>query len=269
MRARVARAGIAGALLLLAGCASADPVSSLGPAPADADPTSPVATLTTLLTEVYAHGLDASATPTTIVSDGATVDVAVTELTQALDLGEGARDFAAATAFEVGLADDGAVTEVQVVTADPQVVGSRDGMAVATVGVVLSTSRSSGPTTEMSVTYAVVLDGDRLADVEPWAPGIDSGVGLGSPTGAVQRFLDLVHGGDLEAARFFSDGTNTDTQLRVLAQATDGRTTLTEVPQAQLGSAHVVYALDPDGRVLGRFEVLLSSPATVIYQPTA
>lgn len=269
MRARLARTGAATALLLLAGCASADPVSSLGPAPADADPSTAVATLTTLLTEVYAHGLDATDTPTTIVSEGATVDVAVTELTQSLDLGEGARDFAAATAFEVGLADDGGVTEVQVVTTEPQVVGSHDGLAVATVGVVLSTSRSSGPTTETSVTYALVLDGDRLADVGTWAPGIDSGVGLASATGAAQRFLDLVRGGDLEAARFFSDGVNTDTQLQVLAQATDGSTTLTEVPQAQLGSAHVVYALDVNGRVLGRFDVLLSSPTKVIYAPTS
>lgn len=269
MRARLARAGAAAALLLLAGCASADPVGSLGPAQSDADPTTQVATLTTLLTELYANGLDATGTPTTIVSDDATVSVAVTELTQALSLGDGARDFAASTAFELTLADDDAVAEVEVVTSQPQVVGSHDGLPVATVNVLLSTSRTSGPTTETSVTYALVLDGDRLADVRAWTPGLDSGVGLASPTGAAQRFLDLVHDGDLEAARFFSDGANSDTQLQVLASATDAGARLVEVPQAQMGSAHVVYAVDGDGHVLGRFDVLLSSPATVIYQPTS
>jgi hypothetical protein len=272
MSTRLARAGAAVALLLLAGCASADPVGSLDDAPAGgADPAAQVADLQTLLTEVYAHGLDATGTDTTIVSDGATVDVAVAELTQALDLGEGARDFAAATAFEIGVTsgEGGEVAEVEVVTSEPSVVGSQDGMAVATVAVVLRVSRTAGPTAEESVTFALVLDGDRLVDVASWAPGLDSGVGLSSPTGAAQRFLDLVHEGDLDAARYFSDGVNTDTQLEVLAAATTGDTTLTEVPQARLGSAHVVYALDPDGRVLGRFEVLLGAQTRVVYSPTS
>lgn len=270
MSTRLARATAAAALLLLAGCASADPVGSLDDAPSDApDPSGQVTILQTLLTEVYAHGLDATDTDTTIISDGATVDVAVAELTQALDLGDGARDFAAATAFEVSTTDDGEIAEVEIVPAEPQVVGSQDGMAVATVAVVLRTSRSAGATTEASATFALVLDGDRLADVAAWAPGIDTGVGLSSPAGAAQRFLDLVQDGDLEAARYFSDGVNTDTQLQVLADATDGDTTLTEVPQAQLGSAHVVYAIDPDGRVLGRFEVLLGAQTRVVYSPTS
>ena len=275
MSTRLARAGAVAALLLLAGCASADPVVSLDEVPAgSAEPTAQVADLQTLLTEVYAHGLEATGTETTIVSDGATVDVAVAELTQALDLGDGARDFAAATAFELGASGAGGgeladVAEVEVVTSEPSLVGSEDGLAVATVAVVLRVSRTAGPTAEESVTFALVLDGDRLVDVDAWAPGIDSGVGLSSPTGAAQRFLDLVQDGDLDAARYFSDGVNTDTELSVLAAATTGDTTLTEVPQARLGSAHVVYALDPDGRVLARFEVLLGSQTRVVYSPTS
>lgn len=270
MSRRLARTAALAALLLLTGCASAAPVSTLDDAPAESiDPTGQVTLLTTMLTELYAHGLDAGGTPTSIISDGATVAVAVNELTSALDLGEGARDFAAATAFELSIATDEPADQVDVATSGAEIVGSHDGQPVATVRVVLSTSRTSGPTTEATVTYALLLDGDRLADVETWAPGLDSGVGLASPTGAAQRFLDLVHAGDREAARFFSDDVNTDAQLEVLATATDDDTRLVELPQAQLGSAHVVYALDPQGSVLGRFEVLLGSQTRVVYSPTA
>jgi hypothetical protein len=270
MSRRLARTAALAAVLLLSGCASAAPVTTLDDAPTRSiDPTAQVDVLTTLLTEIYAHGLDAEGTPTTIVSAGATVAVAVNELTSALDLGEGARDFAAATAFELSRSDDGPVEEVEILTSGAEVVGGRDGQPVATVRVVLSTTRTSGPTTEAEVTYALLLDGDRLADVERWVPGLDSGVGLSSPIGAAQRFLDLVQQGDLEAARFFSDGVNTDAELQVLATATDRDTRLTEVAHAQLGSAHVVYALDPDGGVLARFEVLLGSDTRVVYSPTA
>lgn len=263
------RAAVAAALLLLAGCASADPVVPLGAAPVEAvDTTGPVETLTTLLTEVYAHQLGA-AEETAIVSDGATVAVAVTELAAALDLGDGARDFAAATAFEIGTGDVAPVQQVEVTTAGPAVVGSHEGMTIATVGAVLSITPVSGAVTQTRVTYALTIDGERLVDVGAWGPGLDSGVGLASPLGAAQRFLDLVHSGETEAATYFSDGVNTEAQLQVLLAATGGEVRLAEVPQAQMGAAHVVYALDPSGQVLARFDVLLGSPVRVVYTPTA
>lgn len=270
MRARLARSAAAVLVLALAGCASADPVVEVDPAPADAVDAGPAAeALTVLLTEVTAHVEGATDTPTTIVSAGATVDVAVAELTDALDLGDGARDFAAATAFELALVDDGPVTTVEIEASDPVVVGSHDGMSVATVVVVQRTARSSGPVTETTVTYAIGVDGDRLADVMAWNPGLDSGVGLASPTGAAQRFIDLVRAGDLESARYFSGGVNTDVELQVLAAAARGPLALTELPQARMGSARVVYATDPDGRVVARFEVLLGSETKVVYSPTS
>lgn len=269
MRARLTTA--VAALLLLTGCASAAPVTELGPAPADApDPAVQVEALTTALTEVYAHFLDASQTPTEIVSDDATVDVAVAELAQALPLGDGARRFLTATAFELGRSQpDGDVTAVTMTPEAPRVVGSHDGEAVATVQMTQQTLRSSGPTTEENVTYALVLDGDSLADVRAWSGGLDSGVGLGSPTGAVLRFLQLVRADDLEAAQFFSGGVNTETQLQVLRTLTGGRVSLLELPQARMGSAHLVYALDEAGRVVGRFEVLIGQETSVVYSPTS
>lgn len=271
MPARLARAlatGLALALLLT-GCASADPVTELDDVPsADVDATPAAQALVTLLTEVTAHFAGATQTPTTIISDDATVDVAVAELTQGLDLGDGARDFAAATAFEVARGETVATVEVE--AGVPEVVGSHDGLAVAAVAVLQRTARSSGPVTEDTTTYAILLDGDRLADVMAWNPGIDSGVGLASPTGAAQRFVDLVINGDLESARYFSDGVNTDSQLQVLAAAAQGPLTLTELPRLRMGSARVVYALDPQGRVQARFEVLLGSDETkVVYSPTS
>jgi len=102
-----------------------------------------------------------------------------------------------------------------------------------------------------------------------WRPGVDSGVGLRSPTGAVARLLDLVRADDVEAARFFSGGVSTDAELRVLAGLLDDVERLVELPQARMGSATVVYALDDRARVLGRFEVLLGAETSVVYAPTS
>lgn len=271
MRRRLTRAAAVATLLLVTGCASADPAIDLDPRPTGGpDGAAQVDTLTTALTEIYAHALDAAQTPTTIISDGATIDISVAELAQALPLGEGARSFLAATAFELTRSADGdAVTEVVMEPGAPEVVGSHDGDAVVTVTMRQRMLRTGGPTTEESVTYALVLDGDRLADVQAWLPGLDSGVGLASPTGAVMRFLQLVDAGDLDAARYFSGGVNTDTELHLLASLLGGRVGLSELPQFQMGSARLVYALDGDARVVGRFEVLLGAETSVVYSPTS
>lgn len=269
MRARIACAVVATALLLT-GCASADPVAELGPAPSDGvDATPATEVLVTLLTDIDAHFLRSTQTTSSIISEGATVDVAVAELTEALDLGDGARDFAAATAAEVSRTTE-AADAVVVEAGEPSVVGSDDGLAVATVTVVQSITHGSGPTTETSTMLAMTLDGDRLTDVDAWNPGLDSGVSLSSPTGAAQRYLDLVRAGETEAVRFFSGDVNTAAEIGVLATAADGVTvTMVELPQFQMGSAHVVYAVDADGRLVGRFEVLLGSSTQVVYAPTS
>lgn len=268
MRA-AALAGAAG-LLAVGGCASADPVTGLDPAAADAaDPTAAVADLTTVLTELSLHFLEADA-PTGIVSEGATVDVAVAELAASLDLGDGARDFAAATAFELSSSQETPVAEVEIVPDPATVVGSTDGATVATVEVMERRTPATGPITESSTTYAVVLDGDRLADVRSWKPGLDSGVGLDSPTGAVGRFLALVRDGDLDAVSYFSGGINTGAQVGVLGGLLESaRTRLVELPQQRLGARWVVYLVDESSRVLGRFEVTLAESTTVVYSPTS
>lgn len=265
---------VVAALAALTGCASAEPLADLGPVPGDApDPAPHVETLVTALTEVYAHGLDAPGTPTTIVSDGATTDVAVAELAEALPLGPAAQGFLAATSAELtrSAAAGGAegVEEVVVEPGAPELVGEHDGDPVATVAVTVSVLREAGPTTEERADYALVLDGDTLAAVLAWRPGVDSGVGLRSPTGAVARLLDLVRADDVEAARFFSGGVSTDAELRVLAGLLDDVERLVELPQARMGSATVVYALDDRARVLGRFEVLLGAETSVVYAPTS
>lgn len=274
MRA-AALVGAAG-VLAVGGCASADPVTGLDPAAADAaDPTAAVADLTTVLTELSRHFLDvepadASDAATAIVSDGATVDVAVAELDESLDLGDGARDFAAATAFELSSTADAPVAEVEIVPDPATVVGSADGGTVATVEVMERRTPATGPITETSTTYAVVLDGDRLADVRSWKPGLDSGVGLDSPTGAVDRFLALVRDGDLDAVAYFSGGVNTGTQVGVLGGLLEtARTRLVELPQQRVGGLWVVYLVDESSRVLGRFEVTLAETTTVVYSPTS
>lgn len=270
MRARVACAAVATALLL-GGCASADPVRDLGATPTGVDAAAATQTLATMLTEIDAHFLDATQTTPSIISNGATVDVAVAELTEALDLDDAARDFAAATAGEVSRsATEEETTSVSAEPGEPTVVGSVDGQPVATVTILQSATRPSGPTTETSTTFALTLDGDELADVGAWAPGLDSGVSLSSPTGAVQRYLDLARAGETDAVRYLSGDVNTATEIGVLATTSAGVSgSLVELPQFQMGSAHVVYAVDGDGRLVGRFEVLLGSSTNVVYSPTS
>lgn len=269
MRARFACAVVATALALT-GCASADPVVRMETSPSDGgDPAAATEVLTTVLTEIDAHFLAASQTPASIISAGATVDVAVAELTEALDLSDGVRDFAAATATEVSRDAQEAVTAV-VEPGEPAVVGAVDGDPVATVTLLQSVERDAGPTTETSTTYAMTLDGDRLADVGAWIPGLDSGTSLSSPLGAARRYLDLVAAGETEAVRYFSGGVNSESEIGVLATASDGvALTLLELPQFQMGNGHVVYAVDGDGSVVGRFEVLLGSSTQVVYSPTS
>lgn len=274
MRTGLARVAAAAALALVSGCASASPVVEVGAAPADAGDTSAAAeTMTTMMTELTVHFLGAAGGETSIISDGATVDVAVTELAGALPLGEGAVDFAAATAFELArtAAAGATVTDVELVPGEVSVVGGQDGDTVATFSLLQRTTRDSGPITEVGATYALLVDGDRLDDVLAWDFGLDSGVGLASPTGAAQRFIDLVRADDLDAVAYFSGGVNTsEAELAVLRTAVENADVhLAEVPQFRSGSTRVVYALDGDARVLARFEVTLDATTTVVYAPTS
>ncbi len=254
----------------LGGCASVDPVVELDPAPADAAVPAEVGdAFTTALTEITAHGLDAEEPTTDIVSDGATVDVAVTEIAAALPIEGQALAFVAATAFELSRSDAD-VTEVELVTSAPVVVGEHDGGLVATIDVTELLTPASGPVTESRVTYALTSDGTELTGVGAWEPGLDSGVGLDSPTGAAQRFVDLALDGDVAALERFSAGASTPTEVAVLAAATDGVDIVwVELPQAGSGATRVVYAVDDRARVLGRFEVDDADRVTVVYTPTS
>jgi hypothetical protein len=255
---------------MLGGCASADPVVDLDPAPADAAvPAEVTGAFTTALTEVSAHFLDAEEPTTDIVSDGATVDVAVTEIAAALPIEGQALAFVAATAFELSRTDAD-VVEVELVASAPVVAGEHDGGLVATIDVTELLTPATGPITESRVTYALTSDGTELTGVGAWEPGLDSGVGLDSPTGAAQRFVDLALDGDVTALERFSAGANTATEVAVLAAALDGVDVVwVELPQERSGTTHVVYAVDDGARVLARFEVDDADRVTVVYSPTA
>lgn len=269
------------AVALLAGCASAAPVTQVDQNAAEyVDLDAEVDRFLVLMQELSDHfqvaqpgeGADS------IISAGATVDVAVAELGQGLDLGEQARGFAAATAFELTeRAQASRVESVEFLPAQAAVVGSVDGHTLVSLQLQQLTVERRSPLLEEVVTYSLALSDGRLAGIYGYAeqsgvPVIDSGVGLDSPTGAAARFADLALEGDWAAIAYLSGDANTDvTTLQVLRSALIATQAYSFValPQFQLGNAHVVYVLDEDERVVGRFDVVLDEQTTVVYAPTA
>ncbi|TDE93950.1 hypothetical protein EXU48_10820 [Occultella glacieicola] len=273
-------AAVLAALATLSGCANS-PAVTLGPAPSPAvDPDGAAADLQTLLTELYGAFLIGDPDATTIISADATGTVAVAELDEALSLGGQVEAFAAATGAELAhLAEQSprTPTGVRIEVTDATVVGTEHDRPVATVDLVTTITQRGGATREAEVEFLVGWGADGLTAV--WAverDGTDvvrdSGAGLGSPTGAVDRFLRLALNEEWEALEQFSGGVNaSDTELAVFASvaAAAGRHYVLELPQERAGDTHVVYIVGDSNQVIGRFDVVLGEDPRVVYFPTA
>ncbi|CAM3522455.1 hypothetical protein OCAE111667_13885 [Occultella aeris] len=267
-------------LAALAGCANS-PTTALGPEPTPAvDPDGATADLQTLLTELYGAFLVSGDDATTIISAGATPTVAVAELDQALELGDQVEAFAAATSAElVRLATQSPTTPtgVSVEITGTTVVGEENSRPVAAVDLITTITQRGGATREAEAEFLIGWGDDGLTAV--WALARDgtdivrdSGIGLNSPTGAVDRFLRLALNEEWEALEQLSGGVNaSDTELAVfasVARATTGRYHVLELPQERAGSTHVVYLVGESNQVIGRFEVVLGRDLRVVYFPT-
>ena len=272
-------------LLVLTGCSPSSPIVELDATtapPGEMDPQ--VDNFVTLMAELYAHFLvrDLDVEDPTIISQDASVAVAVQELDDALSLDSQARDFAAATAFELSrlagaTSTAGDATGVTFDLRDAGVVGRYGARTIAAVTLRQRTTYESGPIIEESITYAVGWHDGSLSLVEPYLQdgahrGLDSGVGLGSAIGAAERFLQLTGDGDWAAIRTLSNGANAyETDLAVFQSVLEasGPATLVQLPQFASGSTRLVYVLNSAGLVIGRFEVSLAGDTTVVYFPTA
>jgi len=283
-RVRVSITGALLAAMTLAACAPGPPVTELEAVDAPAAQVQANSTtVEVLITELYAHFLaETEEISPQYISAEATPGVAAAELDEAIGLGPQAERFVIAAATELdrmagATTTAGDITEVDIELRDAEVLGSHDGLVVVATTLLQRTISLHGPITEQAVTYAVGWDGDQLASIEAVIEegamrGLDSGSGLSSPIGAVQRFADLAEHQDYEAIEELSDGENVDeTQLDVLASviASAHGTHIVALPQETFGSTHVVYLLNAADMVIGRFEVALGEETVVVYYPTA
>lgn len=265
----------------LCGCAPSGPVTPLEPplaAPEDAQVVAEE--FVQVLDALYQHFL-ATQNGAGVISEGATVATAVSELDEAYGLQSQVQAFAAATANELvriaaSTTTAGVPTDVDVRLDTVTAVGRLGARDFATVQVDTEIAHESGPISQERATYALGWSDADLAEVRAYVNdggtrGLDSGVGLGSATGATGRFLELARDGNEAAIVAFSGGENfyeADLQvLRSLLEANDALT-LVELPQFAMGATRLVYALNDMHLVIGRFEVTFGESTSVVYFPT-
>ena len=275
LRGRSWRHVLAGAVMVLtmvAGCAAPAyraPDELAGPTPSASGA---AAQLSELLGEL-ANGFGTkNADETSIIGDDATVQVAVTQLREALGFSKEVG--ATAAAWAQHWRTQAPAQQIEIAVSDTQVVGTWQGDPLAQVTVKVTTSEVPGQEDTASFDYAMT-----------WAEGalqwlgrvtrddgevmVDTGKGLASPTGAVRRYLELVRHGDWAAIETFSAGANTNqTELEVLASVIDAakQTHLVPMPMRD-DDAWTVYAVTGVNHVVGQFTVDLDS-TTVAYRPT-
>lgn len=269
-------------LLALVACTPAAPVTVPEPTAApEAQIRAQTHAFETLLGELYGHFLVSRDAATEYISLGATPAQGAAELREAIDLGDQAHRFALGTAAELSRQAAAStlgeqVSEVELEVRDVDILGEHDGQVIVATTVWQQLTSRRGPTVEETVTYAVGWRGEELASVgavisDGNLQGLDAGTGLSSPLGAVQRFVELVEDGNLEAITALSGGINDDEiALDVLSSVVQSSESVYAVtlPQHTEGSTYVVYLMNVSEMVIGRFQVDLADPTQVIYFPT-
>ncbi|WP_147918182.1 hypothetical protein [Ruania zhangjianzhongii] len=208
-----------------------------------------------------------------LIEPDSTVQVAVADLRAQLQLSDQVAAVAAAWAQD--WADRDPVAEVDVQVSNARVVGSWHGNPLAQVSLAITTTGSPGPTTESEYEYLLSWTGGTLEYLAPLARDdgavlVDAGVGLGSPTGAVDRFLDLVGQSRWEALARFSGGANSDrTELEVLQSVIEASPglSLVEMPMPTDDGTRRVYAVTGIDQVVAQFSVDVPD-RTVVFQRT-
>lgn len=266
---------LVGALIMLvglAGCAAPSyraPQDLAGSTPSTSGA---VAQLTELLGELASGFGTTDAEAADMVDGTTTVQVAVTRLRDSL----GFSDQVSATAAAWAQHWRGQVPaqDIDVAVTDAEVLGTWHHNPVARVSVQVTTSDLPGQEQTRGFEYAMSWADGALQWLGPLAHvdgmiKLDTGVGLASPTGAVQRYLDLVAGGDWAAIGRFSAGTNTNhTELKVLASVIDAARELHLVAMPiRDGEIWTVYAVTGVNHVVAQFDVDLEA-TTVVYSPT-
>ncbi|HLR27912.1 MAG TPA: hypothetical protein VK086_04405 [Ruania sp.] len=274
LRRRSWRSMLAGvvALLLLAGCAAPayrDPGELTGPAPSTSGAT---AQLAQLLGELGSAFGTENADAAQIVGRDATVQVAVSKLRDALGFSD--QVGATAAAWAQHWRSQARMRQVEITVEDAQLVGTWHGDPLAHVTVRVTTSELPGQEETDSFGYAMAWSDGALQWIGPLTRTggelmVDTGVGLSSPTGAVQRYLDLVEHGDWKALERFSAGANTDrTDLEVLGSVIAAAEDLYLVPMPDRDDGEwTVYAVTGVSHVIGQFTVDLDA-TRVVYKPT-
>ncbi|HLS26341.1 MAG TPA: hypothetical protein VK063_10755 [Beutenbergiaceae bacterium] len=271
------------ALLLLAACAPAAPVAVPEPTQApDAQVQARATTFETMLREMYDHFLTSGTGSTQYISAGATPAQAAAELQQSIGLGEQAHRFALATSTELArkaaaTTSHDRITDVEIQVSGAEVLGEENGQVIVATTIDHRVASRRGPIIEQTVTYAVGWRGEELFSVGELLSvgslrGLDAGVGLSSPLGAVRRYVELVQDDQFDAVVTLSGGANDDPiAFDVLASVVNSSeaTHAVTLPQQTEGSLHVVYLLNSAEMVIGRFEVTMSDPTQVVYFPTA
>lgn len=231
------------------------------------------AEVTELLTEIATAFGTRDSDGNELIDPDSTVQVAVADLRAQLQLSDQVAAVAAAWAQD--WADRDPVAEVEVQVADARVVGSWQGNPLAEMTLAVTTTGSSGPTTESEYEYLVSWAGGTLEYLAPLmredgAVVVDSGIGLASPTGAVDRFLDLVDRSRWDALGRFSGGANSDrTELEVLQSVVEASPELhlVQMPMPTDDGMRRVYAVTGIDQVVAQFSVDVSE-RTVVFQRT-
>ena len=259
-------------LLLLVGCAAPAyraPDDLTGPAPSTSGPT---AQLGQLLGELGSAFGTENADAAQIVGKNASIQVAVSKLRDALGFSD--QVAATAAAWAQHWSSQAPKRQVQIAVENAQVVGTWHGDPLAHVTVRVTTSDLPGQEQTDSFGYAMVWGDGALQWIGPLTRVdgelmVDTGVGLNSPTGSVQRYLDLVEHGDWQALARFSAGANTNrTELEVLGSVIAAAENLYLVPMPHReDGVWTVYAVTGVSHVIGQFTVDLDA-TTVVYRPT-
>lgn len=268
----VALAAAAALAVTLAGCAPA-PYREPGPLPEPVPSvTGPSAELGELLSAVANAFGTRDAPRDELVASGTTIQVAVAELREKLQLSDQVAAVAAAWAQQ--WAGQAPVTEVEVEVSGGQVVGTwgEDPLARVTVTTAVT---GGGASTQEQYDYLMAWHGGSLERLVPLvvdggAPVVDTGVGLSSPTGAVHRYLDLVRQSRWDGLASFSAGANTDqTELAVLRSVVEaaGDVTLVEMPMADSEGTRTVFVVTAIDQVIAQFSVDVQN-RTVVYHST-
>lgn len=265
-------AGVGLVLVLLAGCSA-----SAYRAPAELTDDTPSASgaaaqLAQVLEEV-ANGFGTKgAEHTELVDEDATTEVAVRQLDAALGFSD--QVGATVAAWAQHWRNQVPVQQVEVAVDNAEVVGTWQGNPLAQVTVELTTSEV--PEQEQSVTfdYGMSWRDGALQWIGPLHQDdgealVDTGRGLASPTGAANRYLELVRQGNWAALERFSAGANSNrTALEVLGSVIDAaqEVRLVAMPTEHDG-VRSVYAVTGVNHVIAQFSVDLES-RTVLYRPT-